>query len=122
MKDNILSEQIRTTKLFIQEEGSFVALVREGTFSRTAAGGQVKGGIPQTFDPVKRFFAGVSRDNRLVLDWKGKKVEADHVLIGLPDDDMKPGDTFSLDGKNYEIVFVNNDHRWETKGYVIEYG
>jgi hypothetical protein len=122
MKDLILSEQQRTTLLMIEEEGQSVALHREGTFSRTVAGGMVKGGVPETFDAVRRYFGGVSRDHRLVVNWKGKDVQADHVLIGMPDDSMAEGDIFTLDGRDYEIVFINNDRRWETKGYVMEHG
>jgi hypothetical protein len=35
---------------------------------------------------------------------------------------MAEGDIFTLDGRDYEIVFINNDRRWETKGYVMEHG
>lgn len=115
-----LSELRKTTAVLIREDPTVVTITQAGTKARTASGGMASVGASETLDPVKRYFAPVSRDNRLEIDWKGRKVVASHILIGLRDDeDIKEGGTFLVEGEKYEIVFVNRDRRWQTKGYVI---
>ena len=52
----------------------------------------------------------------------GKLVEPTYALLMEWDGDMKRGDTFTLAGRRYEIVFVNENQTYELKGEVTYNG
>lgn len=116
-----LSELRRTTKTLILTDPTLVAIVKHGDPVRTPAGGVVASqGAPVALLAKKRYFAPTSGDQRLEVTWQGRKVTANFILIGTRDDDeIQEGRTFAVDGVDYLIVYVNNDRRWQTKGYVI---
>lgn len=65
---------------------------------------------PQTFRKVTQATStGVQRQT---LD--GTLVAPDYVLIGSYDADIQRGDQFYIEDQQYLVVFVRDDHRYET--------
>lgn len=44
----------------------------------------------------------------------GREVQASHVLIGEHDMDIGIGDKFTMNTKDYEVIWVREDRRYET--------
>jgi hypothetical protein len=107
----------RDTAVLIAHDGRPVALVRPGTYTRTAEGGQRLSGPPEAQEPVQRWFQRLWGDAQFVYTINGQQMVAAAVLLGLPNDEMQAGDTFVEDGCSWEIFAVNADRRYEVRGY-----
>lgn len=118
--DRDLLDLKRDTALFVSEDGRQIALQRPGTFTRSPEGGQVLSGAPAALGGQRFWFQGVRTDTNLRNSDQGER-EVNHlVLVGVSEADILPGDTFTLDGRNYKVVEVHNDRRYETRAWVEE--
>lgn len=52
----------------------------------------------------------------------GKLVQPTYALLAEWDADMQRGDKFTLNGRRYEVVFINENQSYELKGEVIYLG
>lgn len=115
-----LSELIKTTEDLIVENGMEIILVRV-VMERTPSGG-VKRRDPTPQPPKRRYFGAVTQDPRIILDEKGDRVEARHVLVGPPEDDIKEKDTFKIGDRTFKVMELHPDVSYQTKAWVIEGG
>lgn len=117
--DPIELEELRqTTADLISEDSVSVALTRS-TFERVPGGG-VRPVNPQPLDPQTFFFGAVQTDPRYVQLTEGEQVISNHVLIGMPDADMKEKDTFTIGNRTFLIVEIEPDTSYQIKGWVVE--
>ena len=107
--------QKRTTWLLIQSEPTLVALRRAGTWVSTPSGGQKRSGALQTFSARERFFSIADPNQRFSTTIDGVLIQGDHILVGMPDDDMKSMDEFSLGHKKFQILFVHSNRDFECR-------
>lgn len=115
-----LFEQVQATRDLIALEPTEIALVRPGTQTRTPAGGMAPAGPPQNLEAKNRFFSATAAQDRLSIEVGGKLVNVDYVLVGLPGDDIKADDTFTVDGKDFRILYVCEENaEYETRAYVV---
>lgn len=114
-----LDELIRTTSDLIAQDPIEISLKRF-EWVRTSSGGQTRSGAPVELDPVPRFFAGVVADAVYVTRVEGEQIVCRHVIIGLPGDDIQQKDTFTVDGRNFEVVEIHPEKSFQTKGWVTE--
>lgn len=108
------------TGWFIQADQDDVVLFRR---SRTAngSGGYVLGtpaALPSQVGRLIPLQAGATE--RHTLD--GRLVEPGYHLLMEWNSDMVRGDTFTIHGRRYEVVFVVEDQDYELKGEVIYNG
>lgn len=110
--------QRQLTAWFIAADVEAVVLERPTKTSNGA------GGFKKTFAPLApqemRLIPQGSGVERNLED--GRVVASTHVLMGNYGADMLRGDTFSLGGRDYEIVFINENREYEVKGEVILVG
>lgn len=64
---------------------------------------------------VRRFFQPVTGDPLFALDAQGREVRITHVLIGEIGDDILPEDTFTVNDRDFYVVYVDADKRFQTK-------
>jgi hypothetical protein len=113
---------IESTAEMIAARPTLVALHREGEMERTPSGGQKVVRDPEDLPAKNRFFQAVSLEEIRTVNWQGRDHIARFILVGMPDDEMKIGDTFLNNGLRYTIAEVSQDRTFETKGFVIQYG
>jgi SPP1 family predicted phage head-tail adaptor len=111
MEDRELAVLRKQTAAFIRDNPVTITLNRN---VRTPNG---KGGFtvtptpqdPQTFRKVP-----VNAGQTQTRNIDGVEVQPKFVLIGPYDADVTNDDTFIIDGHNYNVDFVRDDHRYET--------
>lgn len=116
-----LAAQRRLTASFIEADPLEIQLMRA---TRTPNG---SGGY-RTSDPAP--VGGLQRLRLIPLqdgqteryDANGKQVFPQYMLMGPHDADMQRWDTFELAGTRYQIVFINQNSQYETKGEVAYLG
>lgn len=114
----MLEELISTTEDLIEHDHVSVALTRS-EWERVPGGGtRPKNPTPQ--EAKDRFFGAVTTDPRYVTLSEGEQVISNHVLIGLPGDDIKEKDTFKIGSRTFLVVEVEPDTSYQVKGWVIE--
>lgn len=109
------------TAQFIEADALEIQLMRS---VRTPNG---SGGY-RTSDPVP--VGGLQRMRLIPLgdgateryDANGKQVFPLYMLMGSHDADMQRWDTFELNGTRYQVVFINQNNQYETKGEVAYLG
>jgi hypothetical protein len=113
-----LSELTKTTEDLIEEDSIDIDLQRTEDV-RTPSGGVKKG---QPIDvPVQRLhFAAVMTDPRNAISEHGDRMVAGHVLVGMPDADIKEGDTFAFGTRKFRVNEVHPDRSFETRAWVVE--
>lgn len=120
--DFYIEENRKTTTDLISSEPTSVTLLRRPALVRTAAGG-VRRDAPVTPQEARnRFFGGVTADVRRIVRETGQEVVTSHVLIGEHDDDIQEDDRFTIWNRNFRVVFVYPDRRWQTKAWVTSDG
>lgn len=119
LEEQALSEG---TSDLIRTSGVKISLVRKPNWEVTDSGGaRHVAGADTTLDPVRRFFKPVAQDSRLLVNWKGEIVETSHILVGPEDDEIIPGDTFTLNEREYEVIAMHPDTSFQVKAYVREW-
>ena len=49
----------------------------------------------------------------------GQAVHPGYALLGKHDADVQRWDTFTVDGRTYEVVFVGRNRQYQTKAEVV---
>lgn len=112
--------QRRLTEEFIAADVDVIQLTRTPRLSNGAGGRTL--GTPEPLSP-QRFRLIPSQDGaaeRLTAD--GRAVTPSYNLMGEHNADMERFDEFELDGRRYQIVFINANRSYETKGEVAYLG
>lgn len=108
------------TKEFIAANDTEVILNRITTESDGA------GGLKKILTPLPAQSMRLIKRNtstavfRRTID--GQEVQPDFVLLGEYDADVETGDWFFISGRKYEIVYKQDDQRYETWAEVIYRG
>lgn len=116
----MVDDLIQSTADLIASEPSSIALSRVETTS-DGAGGR-RPGAPVDLEAVDRFFSYVAANPITHFDDGGSYKSEAGVLIGMPDDDIRNGDTFTHNGLNFRVTKVFDDRRYQTKAEVIHIG
>lgn len=99
-----------------------VALIRPPGFIDDGEGGQVRPeGEDATLPPVKRFYGSLVRQGEHIVTPSGEQFFAEHVLIGMPGDDIQKGDTFDIDGRTMYVRYIQPDKTYQVKAYVTSH-
>lgn len=114
-----LSELISTTADLIQDDPTMISLVRV-EWQRTPSGGMRRLDPPTTKPAKARYFGAVIGDPVYVTRDEGEHILARHVIVGMPGDDIQQKDTFTLGGREFEVVQMHPERSWQTKGWVVE--
>lgn len=115
-----LGVQRRNTKAFILADSLMVALMRPVSVS-DGEGGKARSSLaalpPQTMRlmPLQDGAA-----EQLTAD--GLQISPTYMLMGVWDCDMQRWDTFAVGTSRYEVVSINQNRQYETKGEVVYHG
>lgn len=119
MPDPLLPELIRTTRQLLDYE-SYPIVFKRTEFIETAGGGlrRVDGDPDDT--PIDLFFGAVAADPTLQVRLEGETLVVSHVLVGMPEDDIREKDEFTWENRNFRVVQVHPDRSFETRAWVVE--
>ena len=109
-----LSERRLAFNTLINRDASSIVLARNTAVSDSAGGATATTAnvTAQTFR-----LAALPRPQGALTD-TGEVVTTSAMLIGTYNADIKPGDTFTLDGRNYEVVYVRA-YDWKTEADLV---
>lgn len=115
--ESTIRAQIRQTENLINVAGRDIQLRRPGVLIDDGAGGKQRAGDPKVFRPVRRYFGGLTTEGRgattrpeqWITTSLGDKYREFFILIGLPGDDIQPGDFFLINGEQYDVLFGHGD-------------
>lgn len=116
--------QITTTKNLISLYGTVITLQRPSEeWTTSPAGGQIRGGVPSPLQPVARWFQRAQSNDLQSATDEGDQSYVWGIVVGLPCDDIKKGDTFvAPDGLKYEVRYVHaTTANYETRAEVFSY-
>jgi hypothetical protein len=99
---------------------SFACVLNRKTKVADGAGGYTLGSAPVAAQIMRLIPLGDGAPERLTED--GKSVRPSYMLMGRWDCDIERWDTFSKDGRNYRIVYLNENRQYETKGEAVYVG
>lgn len=116
------STQLEVTAALIEYDHQTVEITRPRPTKRQPDGSVAPTGTPHTLEGQKLFFSGVTGDDIRIVSWEGEKVRAAFVLIGMPSADFRKGDKFSLWRREFVVVEMHEDTRWQRKGWVFARG
>jgi hypothetical protein len=116
-----LAAQRRITAQFIEADPLEIQLMRA---TRTPNGsGGYKTGTPAPVGGLQRLRLIPLQDGQTErYDANGKQVFPQYTLMGSHEADMERWDTFQLDSARYQIVYINQNTQYETKGEVVYLG
>lgn len=120
--DPVELEELRKTTLdLIEEDHAPIALVRS-SYERTPAGG-----IRKTNDtplPAEdRFFSttlGRTGMSHTIRTEQGEELVSNHILIGPYGDDIRKGDAFVWENRNFTAEEIDPDVSYQTKAWCVE--
>lgn len=112
--------QVETTAMLIREEGMDVVLRRLPAPTPDGEGGTIIANEEDRVDlPAKRLYFGSTRE---IADHRrlpaGDQLVTQHVLIGMPADDIQTTDKFTLWGHDFKVDYIQPDRRYQTKAFV----
>lgn len=110
---------IESTETLIEEDGMDISVQRV-QWERTPAGGVRRVGDSTPQPPVRRFFGAASGTPPRVIRDEGEQLVVSHVLVGMPGDDIKEKDTFSVGARKFEVVEMDPNTSWHSKGWCVE--
>lgn len=121
---SVTSAEIRVqrdlTREFIRADEDAVNLYRRAKVPNGSGGYRLADPIPLTAQPMRLIPLQSGATERHTLD--GKLVEPGYALLGVWDADMQRGDEFTVNGRRYQVVFINENRSYETKGEVTYLG
>ncbi len=129
--DRRIEQARRTTRLSIEHDGDYIALMRPAGFVSDGAGSMVRDDTePTELDPIKRLLIGLTmvgrgvnqEPERFIITEPGERVRVVYVLIGTYDDDIQKGDYWMDGDDKLEVVFVHPDKSFQTKAEIIRIG
>jgi hypothetical protein len=112
--------QRRLTEAFIAADVTVLELTRTPRMSNGAGGWTIGTPVPLSPQRFRLIPSGDGATERLTAD--GRKVEPSYMLMGEYNADLRRFDEFELDGRRYQVVFVNANRSYETKGEVAYIG
>ena len=115
-----LAVQRMLTSAFIEADHLTVVLYRS-VWTSDGAGGSVKG-LPAPLAPQRMRLIPLGDGAVERFTANGEAVRPSYKLLGKYDADMDRWDEFSLDGRRYEVVFINENRQYEVKGEVAYRG
>ncbi len=115
-----LSVQRALTKAFIRADEKEVVLSRRARVDDGAGGIVLGDAVPLAPQLLRLIPLGDGAQERLTAD--GKSVTPSYMLMGEHTADMQRGDTFTVNGRRYELVFVNENRQYEIKAEVVYRG
>jgi hypothetical protein len=94
----------KQTQAFVDAEPTELPLVRRPWISDGAGG--FKRGPATTVWPqhIRLVASNTQLPVRRTVD--GRDVQPNYTLIGMPTVDVQSGDTFTIDGVRYEVIFI----------------
>lgn len=112
----------KQTKHFINDHPESVTMTRGGGRKSDGAGGYtVTPGAP--IDPqTVRLIPQDLRTGVQSRNVDGEEVSPSYVILGEYNADIKKGDVFVKDNRNYEVTWVREDRRYETWAEVVYRG
>jgi hypothetical protein len=114
-----LAAQRMLTRYFIEADELVLTLYRSTT-TDDGAGGVLTGTpapiAPQCLRLITQGSTGADSKQRFTAN--GQQVTPEYVLMGTECADIQRWDTFTLDGRTYEVVFVNQNQQYEVKAEV----
>jgi hypothetical protein len=115
-----LALQRKLTKNFIKADSMNVVLMRSPMVS-DGEGGTTRGApVPLPVQVMRLIPAQDGAPERLTSD--GVQISPKYMLMGVWDADMDRWDRFTVAGQVYEVVSVNQNLQYETKGEVAYLG
>lgn len=115
-----LEIQRQLTLAFIAADSRSIVLSRS-TITANNSGGYKRGTpVPLAAQTMRLIPSQDGSIERLTAD--GVAVSPSYMLMGRWDADLQRWDRFMLDGTEYEVVFVNQNTQYETKGEVAYLG
>jgi hypothetical protein len=116
-----LNMQRKLTAQFIEADALEIQLLRADQVSNGSGGFTT--GDPEPVGGLQRMRLIPLQDgSQERLDANGKLVTPAYMLMGAYNADMERWDTFELGEKRYQIVFINQNTQYETKGEVAYLG
>lgn len=109
--------QRRITRAFIAADEDMVVLRRSVRTPDGAGGYEVNPPSPLPSQPMRLIPLQSGATQRYTLD--GVLVEPAYALLGDWFADMERGDLFTMAGRQYQVVFINENRSYEVKGEVI---
>lgn len=106
------------TKSFVDADAETVILQALSKVGN-GAGGFRESRVPRAPQTMRLIPLGSGQERTLT---DGSVVSAQYALLGYYGSAMERLDEFTLAGKNYRIVFVNENREYETKGEAILVG
>jgi hypothetical protein len=111
-----LAIQRQLSATFIEADAIEVVLMRP-TWSSDGAGGTIEG--PLEAQPVQRMRLiplGDGAQERFTAN--GQAVTPSYMLMGLHTASMERWDELTINGRQYSVVFINENKQYEIKGEV----
>lgn len=109
----------KTTDALIEFEPTLVQLTHPPVMVSNGRGGLTASGSGTLESVAKeRFFSQTTPKETVTIKSEGKEIVVDWVLVGPFGDDIREGDTFTVNGTKYKVWNVHEDKRWQTKGLV----
>lgn len=113
----------RQTQRFIEENPVSITIKRTITESDGAGGRKPATDQGQPIDPqVFRLIPQLRGGMVATRDVDGNRVKPEYVLIGTYDADIKGGDGFTYQGREFYVSFVRLDRDYETWAEVMYRG
>lgn len=110
---------IQSTATIIAQEGRTIVLERPGDPVPDGAGGFRPADPPTVAQPPLRLYysgiAGVRFNPVEHYSEQGENMRVRAVIIGMPDDDIREGDRFTVDGFTFVINFMHPNREYQTK-------
>jgi hypothetical protein len=114
-----LEALIESTLSLIEESPTMITLVREPDWEDDGAGGKRRSsGNDVALVPKGRFFQSIVEIPQFLLAMAGEWVRSWHVLVGPPGDDIRKDDKFTVDGNDYQVLYVDPEKRFQVKAFV----
>lgn len=114
-----LAVQRRTTGVVIDIDPFMCVLTREERVP-DGSGGYTTQKTPQAAQKMRLMALAPGAGERQTT--QGRSVVPQYAILGRHDANVKRFDTFTRNGLRYEVVFVSEDRRWETRAEVIYVG
>jgi hypothetical protein len=115
-----LELQRQLTLAFIAADSFSVTLMRSTLTANNSGGYKRSAPTPLAPQTMRLIPSQDGSIERLTAD--GVAVSPSYMLMGRWDADMRRWDRFTLGGAEYEVVFINQNTQYETKGEVAYLG
>jgi hypothetical protein len=113
----------RQTTAFIKDNPVSLTITRGGAKTSDGAGGWTIGdGTPIDPQTMRMIPSGEGRAQLQARNVDGEVITPGFVIIAEHDANIKKGDGFVKDNRNYEIIYVREDRRYETWAEVVYRG